>query len=47
MNSPEILVIIPPPILIPKEARKFDYLIPDYEKAVEKSNIFLKNLQQY
>ena len=40
MSSPEILVIIPPPILIPEEARKFDYLIPEYEKAVEKSKHF-------
>ncbi len=40
MNSPEILVIIPPPILIPKDAVISDYLIPEYEKAVEKSKQF-------
>ena len=42
MGSPEIIVIIPPSILIPKEARKLDYLIPEYEKAVEKSKQFPK-----
>ena len=41
MDSPEILVIIPPPILIPKGTREeLGYLIPDYEKAVEKSKNF-------
>ncbi len=40
MNSPEILVIIPPPILIPRDAVISDYLIPEYEKAVEKSKHF-------
>lgn len=40
MTSPEILVIIPPPILIPDEVKHMDYLIPEYEKAVEKSKQF-------
>jgi lysophospholipase L1-like esterase len=40
MESPQILVIIPPPILIPKEVKIPDYLIPEYEKAVEKSKHF-------
>ncbi|AEE90669.1 MAG: SGNH/GDSL hydrolase family protein [Tepidanaerobacter acetatoxydans] len=40
LDSPEILVIIPPPILIPKEARQVDYLIPEFEKTVEKSKHF-------
>lgn len=40
MCSPEILVIIPPPILIPSEARKSDYLVPEYEQAVRKSKQF-------
>jgi len=40
MTSPEVLVIIPPPILIPKDIKQMDYLIPEYEKAVEKSKQF-------
>lgn len=40
MTSPEILVIIPPPILIPKDVKHMDFLIPEYEKAVEKSKQF-------
>jgi len=40
MASPDILVIIPPPILIPKDVKDMDYLIPEYEKAVEKSKQF-------
>lgn len=40
MDSPEILVIIPPPILIPAEAKKSEHLIPEFEKAVEKSKNF-------
>jgi lysophospholipase L1-like esterase len=42
MTSPEILVIIPPPILIPERSESIDYLIPEYEKAVEKSKQFTK-----
>jgi len=43
MDSPEILVIIPPPIQIPKEAKEeLGYFILDYEKAVEKSKHFPK-----
>lgn len=42
MSSPEILVIIPPPILIPEEAKHIDYLILEYEKTVEKSKQFPK-----
>ncbi|HHU68943.1 MAG TPA: SGNH/GDSL hydrolase family protein [Thermoanaerobacterales bacterium] len=43
MESPEILVIIPPPILIPKKAREeLDYLIPVYEEAIEKIKLFPK-----
>jgi len=42
MTSPEVLVIIPPPILIPEEVMHMDYLIPEYEKAVEKSKQFPK-----
>lgn len=40
MTSPEILVIIPPPILIPEEVKQMDYLLPEYEKAVDKSRQF-------
>jgi lysophospholipase L1-like esterase len=40
MGSPEILVIIPPPILIPNEIKKFNYLAPEFEKAVRKSKHF-------
>ncbi len=42
MSQPETLVIIPPPTLITKEMREFDYLIPDIEKSVEKSKQFSK-----
>ena len=45
MNSPEILVIIPPPLLIPKEARKSDHLIPEFVKA-EKSKHFSKDFTE-
>jgi lysophospholipase L1-like esterase len=40
MCSPEILVIIPPPILIPNEAKKIGYLASEFEKAVIKSKHF-------
>lgn len=40
MGSPEILVIIPPPILIPNEIKEFDYLTSEFEKAVRKSKHF-------
>lgn len=40
MNSPGILVIIPPPVLIPKDTKIPDYSIPELEKAVEKSRRF-------
>ncbi|NLZ54598.1 MAG: SGNH/GDSL hydrolase family protein [Thermoanaerobacteraceae bacterium] len=40
MSPPEILVIIPPPILIPEDVKHMDYMIPEYEKAVEKSKQF-------
>ncbi len=40
MGSPEILVIIPPPILTPNEIKKPDYLAPEFEKAVRKSEHF-------
>lgn len=46
MNSPEILVIIPPPLLIPKEARKSDHLIPEFVKAAEKSKHFSKDFTE-
>jgi len=39
-TSPEVLVIIPPPILIPKDVQHLDFLIPEYEKAIEKSKQF-------
>ena len=42
MTSPEILVIIPPPILISEEVKHVDYLLPEYEKALEKSKQFPK-----
>lgn len=37
MSSPEILVIIPPPILTPNGIKTSDYLAPEFEKAVRKS----------
>jgi len=40
MTSPEILVIIPPPILIPEEVKHLASLLAEYEKAVEKSRQF-------
>lgn len=40
MCSPEILVIIPPPVLVPDEAKKFEQLVVEYEKAVSKSKYF-------
>lgn len=46
MTSPEILVIIPPPILIPKQAREFDHLVPEFEKAVEKSKNFSRDFTE-
>ncbi|HHY41554.1 MAG TPA: SGNH/GDSL hydrolase family protein [Thermoanaerobacterales bacterium] len=39
-TSPEVLVIIPPPILIPEKVKHMDYIIKEYEKAVEKSKQF-------
>ncbi|MBV1819694.1 SGNH/GDSL hydrolase family protein [Anaerosalibacter bizertensis] len=46
MVSPEILVIIPPPILIPAEVREAEYLIPEFEKAIEKSKQFSKEFNR-
>ena len=46
MVSPEILVIIPPPILIPAEVRDAEYLIPEFEKAIEKSKQFSKEFNR-
>lgn len=46
MDSPDILVIIPPPILIPVEVREAEYLIPECEKAIEKSKQFSKEFSR-
>ena len=40
MASPEILVIIPPPIFIPSEVKDFPYLRPIAEKTADKSKQF-------
>ncbi len=40
MESPEILVIIPPSVLIPPEVKNIPYLIPKAEEVVEKSERF-------
>lgn len=40
MKSPEILVIIPPPVLIPPEIKAVPYLMPKAEEVVEKSEKF-------
>ena len=40
MRPPRVLVLIPPPVLIPKDGEKYDYLISEYEQAVKKSQQF-------
>jgi len=40
LGSPEVMVIIPPPILIPENAPTISYLAPELEKAIEKSKHF-------
>ncbi len=46
MKSPEILVIIPPPVLISPTIKQFPHLINKAEEAVEKSKQFSKEFKR-